>query len=167
MTSPPSSSSSSLPEPAHSEPGALALRRRVKDTISEPGPVNSCRSDGSKPHRLKKRSSSVPALENRSLMSDLERVREGRFLELEEDKRVIAGEEGGSKGVLGGGRAGTWTGAEAPTGQEGEWSCGGGGGGGGAGTGLRGEGPGVVLGWKRRRLEVAWWRGNWKCRSMG
>lgn len=68
-------------------------------------------------------------------MSDLDRVREGRFLELEEDKRVIAGEGGGKTGRLGG------SGTGVPVGGEGGLS-----GLDGATTGFRGEGPVFVLG---------------------
>lgn len=84
-------------------------------------------------------------------MSDLERVREGRFLELEEDKRVIAGEGGGKTGRLGGAAAGM----SGLLGLDG------------ATRGFRGEGPGVVLRWKRRRCEVAGRSGNWECKGMG
>lgn len=92
-------------------------------------------------------------------MSDLDRVSDGRFLELEEDKRVIAGDEGGKTGRLGGGGAGE---AGVPAGEEGGLS-----GFSGATTGFRGEGHAVVLGWKRRRLEIAGRSGNWECKSMG
>lgn len=126
--------------------------------MSELDPVNSCRSAGSKPHRLKKRSSSVPAREYRSLMSDLDRVREGRFLELEEDKRVMAGEGGGKTGRMEGGGAGTGVSAGEVGGLSGFD---------GATTGFRGEGPVVVLRWKRRRCEVAGRSGNWECKGMG
>lgn len=85
-------------------------------------------------------------------MSDLERVREGRFLELVEDKRVIAGEGGGKTGRLGAGEEGTGGSA----GLEGSSS-----GLGAATTGFRGEGRGVVLVWKRCRCEVAGRSGNW------
>lgn len=91
-------------------------------------------------------------------MSDLDRVSEGRFLELEEDKRVLAGEEGGKTGRLGGGGAGTG----APAGEEGGLS-----GFSGATTGFRGRGPVVVLGWKRCRCEATWRSGNWECKEMG
>lgn len=104
------------------------------DTMSEVDPVHSCKSAGSKPQRLKNRSSSVPAREHRSLMSDLDLVSEGRFLELEEDKRVLAGEEGGSAGRGAGGVARTGVPARGFSGLDGTT------------TGLRGDGPGV-LGW--------------------
>lgn len=106
------------------------------DTMSELDPVHSCRSAGSKPQRLKKRSSSVPAREQRSLMSDLDLVSEGRFLELEEDKRDLAGEEGGNTAGVGLGVG--WTGVSAGgfSGLDGTM------------TGLRGDWPGV-LGWDR------------------
>lgn len=105
------------------------------DTMSEPGPANACSSVGSRPHRLKKRSRSVPAREKRSLMSDLERVSEGRFLELEEERRVTVGEPGGS--TRGSERSST---AAVEGGRM--RSCGGG-----AGTGFKGEDPEVVLEW--------------------
>lgn len=93
-------------------------------------------------------------------MSDLERVREGRFLELEEDRRVMAGEAGGKTGRVGGGGAVSGTGGSA--GAEGGLS-----GLDGATTGFRGEGRAVVLVWKRRRCEVAGRSGNWECKGMG
>lgn len=114
--------------------------------MSEFEAVRSCKSDGSRPHRLKKRSSSVPALEKRSLRSDLERVREGLFLVLEEDRRVMAG-EGGGNSVPSGGAAGRAGGHCRGAGED----FGGGVGGafsgfeGVATTGLRGEGLEVVL----------------------
>ena len=124
--------------------------------MSEVDPVHSCRSAGSRPHRLKKRSRSVPAREHRSLMSDLDRVREGRFLELEEDRRVIAGEGGGKRLRFGWGGAGVGV----PAGEEGGLS-----GFDGATTGFRGEGGVVVLEWKR--CEVAGRSGDWECNGMG
>lgn len=71
-------------------------------------------------------------------MSDLDRVSDGRFLELEEDKRVIAGEEGGKRGRFWGGGGETGV----PAGEEGGLS-----GFNGATTGFRG--PDVVLVWNR------------------
>lgn len=65
-------------------------------------------------------------------MSDLERFREGRFLELPDDRQVTDG-EGGSTGGL----AGSWTGLDGEVGV-GVWFCGGG-----AGTGLGDAGPGA------------------------
>jgi len=91
-------------------------------------------------------------------MSDLERDREGRFLELEEDKRVIAGERGGKTGRLGGGGAG----GRVSAGEEGGSS-----GLEGATTGFRGEGRSGVLVWKRRRCDVAGRSGNFECKGMG
>lgn len=91
-------------------------------------------------------------------MSDLDRVREGRFLELEEDKRVIAGEGGGKTGRLGGGGAVAGGSAGVEGGSSGL---------GGTTTGFKGEGRGVVLVWKRRRCEVAGRSGNWECKGMG
>ena len=104
-------------------------------------------------------------------MSDLERVREGRFLELEEDKRVIAGEGGGKTGRVGVGAAVTGvlgvpvvsvvsvvsmvSVASVVSGLDGTT------------TGFRGEGPGSFLRWKRCRCEVAGWSGDWECKGMG
>lgn len=104
--------------------------------MSEVDPVHSCRSAGSKPQRLKNRSSSVPAREHRSLRSDLDLVSEGRFLELEEDKRVLAGEEGVNAGGGVGGAVRRGKSARGFSGFDGTT------------TGLRGDGPGV-LGWER------------------
>lgn len=78
-------------------------------------------------------------------MSDLDRVSEGRFLVLEDDKRVLAGEEGGKTGGLGGGVAETGL----PTGEKGGLS-----GFKGATAGFRGEGADVTRGWKRCRCEA-------------
>lgn len=128
------------------------------DTMSELDPVN-WSSAGSRPHRLKKRSKSVPAREHRSLRSDLDRVRDGRFLELDEDSRVIAGEEGGNEGKLGGDGAG----AGVSAGEVGESS-----GLDGATTGFRaGEGRDVVRVWKGRRSEEVGRSGNCECKGMG
>lgn len=84
-------------------------------------------------------------------MSDLDRVRDGRFLELEEDKRVTAGEGGGKTGRPG--RGGAESGAPAV--EEGVLS-----GLDGATTAFRGEEAVVVLGWKRRSCEPVVWGGN-------
>lgn len=92
-------------------------------------------------------------------MSDFERVSEGRFLELEEDRRVIAGEEGGKTGSVRGGGAGTGVSA----GEEGGLS-----GFDGTTTGFRGDGAAVAVRvWKRRSCEVVWRSGDWGCSGMG
>lgn len=95
-------------------------------------------------------------------MSDLDRVSEGRFLELEEDKRVMAGEGGGKRRRVGGGGSGAGSGAGAgdAAGEEGGLS-----GFNGATTGFTGVEAGVVL--KRRRCEAAGRRGSWECSGAG
>lgn len=87
-------------------------------------------------------------------MSDLDRVSEGRFLELEVDKRVLAGEGGGNTGTEGG-VAGTGVSAGGLSGFDGTT------------MGFRGNGPGIFLGWERCRCEATWRSENWDGKEMG